>query len=226
MEFVQLLLTPIIWVMSQVLGLLHTVTGVYGLAIIGLSILVRLAMTPISKIAAKAEETERAVQAAMEPDLFKAKKELKGREQFEQIEKIYEAHGYHPIKSVVSLLPIALQIPFLLSALFLLVGNPLIEGRSFLFVNDLGAPDGLLNLGAFSVNLLPLLLTCVALFESHLRRGQTQAMKVRFLIVSVVIAVLIYPLPAAVCLYWLTSNVWSFAATVLKNRKADLVSAM
>jgi len=225
MEFVQLLLTPIVWAMSQVLGLLHAITGVYGLAIIGLSILVRLAMTPITKIAAKAEETERAVQAAMEPDLLTAKKELKGREQFERIEKIYEAHGYHPIKSVVSLLPIALQIPFLLSALFLLVGNPLIEGRSFLFVSNLGAPDGLLNLGAFRVNILPLLLIGVALFESHLRRGQTRGMKVRFLIVSAVIAVLIYPLPAAVCLYWLTSNVWSFGATVLNNRKADTVSA-
>ncbi len=218
MNAVEFLLTPIIWAMQQLLTLLQTATGSFGLAIIGLSIAARLLLTPIFKIAAKAEQKEQGVQAAMAPQIAEAKRTLKGREQFERIDEIYQAHGYHPIQSVSSLAPIALQIPFLLSALFLLTDFPPLQGKSFLFIENLGAPDGLISLGGISINVLPILLTAVAIFESYIRPEMTQAIRVRFLIVAGVIAILIYGLPAAVCLYWLTSNLWSLGSTTLKLR--------
>jgi len=224
MGIAELILFPIMWAMQHVLMLLHSISGSYGLAIIGLSIVVRLLMTPILKVAAKAEEKERLLQVAMAPELDAAKRELSGRSHFERVEQIYADHKYHPIQSVKSLLPIALQIPFLLSALFLLVDLPEISGIGFLFISDLGKPDGLISLGALSINFLPIFLTAVAVFESAIRRESTQQMRVRFLIVSGVIAVLIYPLPAGVCLYWLTSNVWSLATTFRKNRMQVLES--
>lgn len=218
MGIVELIFFPIMWVMQQILMLLHMVSGSFGLAIIGLSIVVRLLMTPISKIAAKAEEKDRVRQAAMAPALAEAKQTLSGRAHFEKVEKIYKEHSYHPIQSVTSMLPIALQIPFLLSALFLLVDLPEISGVGFLFLGDLGHPDGLISLGSFSINFLPILLTGIAVYESTIRKELTKEMRIRFLIVSGVIAILIYPLPAGVCLYWLTSNVWSLGATIRKNR--------
>lgn len=218
MHAVEFLLTPIIWLMQQLLMLLQAPTGSFGLAIIGLSIVVRVLLTPIFKIAAKAEKKQLDVQAAMAPEIAEAKRDLKGREQFERIDEIYQQHGYHPIQSVSSLAPIALQIPFLLSALFLLTEFPPLQGKPFLFIENLGMPDGLLSLGGASINLLPVLLTAVAIFESYIRPDMTQATRVRFLIVSGVIAILIYGLPAAVCLYWLTSNLWSLSSTALKLR--------
>lgn len=218
MEFAELLLSPVIWVMDQVVWLIHKLFGSYGIAIIGLSIMARLALAPIGRIAARAEAKEQAVQAAMSADIANAKKTLKGREQFEAIDRIYQAHGYHPIKGVVALLPIALQIPFLLSALFLLTDHPSIMGERFLFIRDLAEPDGLLPLGSLHINILPILLTGIAVYESTIRPAMTRPARVRFLIVSAVIAALIYPLPAAVCLYWLTSNLWSLGSTMLKNR--------
>lgn len=218
MHAIEFLLTPIMWLMQHLVMLFQTATGSFGLAIIGLSIVVRLALTPIFRIAAKAEQKEQGVQAAMAPQIAEAKRTMKGREQFERIDEIYQAHGYHPIQSVSSLAPIALQIPFLLSALFLLTDFPPLQGKSFLFIENLGAPDGLLTLGGININLLPILLTAVAIFESSIRPEMTQATRVRFLIVAGVIAVLIYGLPAAVCLYWLTSNLWSLGSTTLKLR--------
>lgn len=223
MAIVAALLSPIIWAMDLVLGLLHGLTGSYGLAIILLSLLVRLLTAPITHMAAAAEAREQAVQRAMAPALERARRELRGRERFERVEAIYLAHGYHPIRSVLSLAPIGLQLPFLLSALFLLIDSDALQGIPFLVISDLARADQLLPLWpGLAVNLLPILITVVALTESLVRPEQTRAMRARFLIVAVVIAALIYPLPAGVCLYWLASNVWSLVLTLaVRARMVD-----
>ena len=221
MAFLETVLSPIIWVMGAILSVIHSLTDSVGLAIIGLSICVRLAMIPVVRIAVRAEAKERDVLSAMAPELALARQETTGRERFERIDEIYQRHGYHPIKSVVSLLPIFLQLPFLLSALFLLLDHPALQGQGFLFIQDLAAPDRLLPFGPFAVNFLPLLIAGISVLESLAKPGQTTSSKMRFLVVMLVVAVLIYPLPAGVCLYWLTSSAWSLGSTILGRLRAQ-----
>jgi YidC/Oxa1 family membrane protein insertase len=211
MAIVESVLFPIIWAMGLVLSALHAVTGSYGLAIVGLSLIVRLITIPIVRLAERAEERDRAIQAKMAPEIEQARREASGRERFERIDAIYQAHGYHPIKSVLSILPMMLQLPFLLSALFLLVDLPALSGERFLFIPDLAAADGL----AGGINLLPLLIAGISLAESAIKPGLTRGARLRYLVVMIVIVALIYPLPAGVCLYWLTTNVWSLASTLV-----------
>jgi membrane protein insertase Oxa1/YidC/SpoIIIJ len=51
------------------------------------------------------------------------------------------------------------------------------------------------------VNLLPLLLIGIALMDSYLKPTSTRQTQMRFLIVCTVLLLLIYALPASVCLY-------------------------
>jgi membrane protein insertase Oxa1/YidC/SpoIIIJ len=51
------------------------------------------------------------------------------------------------------------------------------------------------------VNLLPLLLIGIALMDSYLKPTSTRQTQMRFLIVCIVLLLLIYELPASVCLY-------------------------
>jgi membrane protein insertase Oxa1/YidC/SpoIIIJ len=51
------------------------------------------------------------------------------------------------------------------------------------------------------VNLLPLLLIGIALMDSYLKPTSTRQTQMRFLIVCIVLLLLIYALPASVCLY-------------------------
>ncbi len=51
------------------------------------------------------------------------------------------------------------------------------------------------------VNLLPLLLIGIALMDSYLKPTSTRQTQMRFLIVCIVLLLLIYELPAPVCLY-------------------------
>lgn len=186
-----------------------------------LSTIVRFAATPVSRRARMAEQREQAVQAKMSLAIAEIKSSHKGRERFEAIEALYEKHGYHPIHSMASLLPLLLQIPILLAALLLLTSHEQIRGQSFIFLRDLGAPDRLLSLdGVGAVNLLPLLLTLIAITEAVFKQGATAGSRAKFFVVSAVIALLIYPLPSGVCLYWLTSNIWSGISELWRARAA------
>lgn len=211
MYILSLLLWPISETMKVLLVAFYALLGSYGMSIILLSLTVRLATAPIARYAVVAERKDQEVLATMESELREFKRTSRGRQRFERTEELYRRHNYHPIKSVASLLPLSLQIPFLLAALFLLTGYPPLAGESWLFIQDLLRPDGLIPFGDARINLLPIVITIAALADSALKTDSTRTARMRFLIVAVVIAVLIYPMPAGVCLFWLTNNIASLA---------------
>lgn len=217
MEILQTILWPLTALLKVALEGFHSVLGSYGLSIIALSLLVSTLLLPISSYARRLEMKDKERLDAMAPAIAEVKANYKGQERFERIDAIYQEHSYHPIKSMVSLVPLLIQLPFLIAALFLLMDYPPIQGDPFLFLPDLGAPDHLLPVPFLDegINLLPLLLIGVTLLESWLRKESTAQSRRRFLIVALVLLVLIYPAPSGVCLYWLTSTCFSFARSML-----------
>ncbi|ODA68684.1 Membrane protein insertase MisCB precursor [Methyloligella halotolerans] len=217
MDFLQTILWPLTALLKVVLEAFHSLLGSYGLSIICLSLLVSVVLLPISSYARKLEMRDKERLDRMAPAIAEVKANHKGQERFERIDAIYQEHGYHPIKSMVSLVPLLIQLPFLIAALFLLMDYPPIQGDPFLFLHDLGQPDHLLPLPFLEqgLNLLPLVLIGVTLLESWLRKESTAQSRRRFLIVAAVLLVLIYPAPSGVCLYWLTSTCFSFARSMI-----------
>jgi YidC/Oxa1 family membrane protein insertase len=215
MEWLKWVLSPITIVMGFLLDAFHAATASYGVSIILLSCTVRIGLSPVIRLAARTEERTAAKQRAMEPQLAAISGSLKGRERFERIEQIYQEHGYHPIQNATAILPLFLQVPFLLAALFLLSNDTELGNQRFLFIGDLLRPDMLVGGAGWSINVLPILITFIALAESVIKFHGDRSARMRFLIVAVVIALLIYAAPAGVCLYWLTSNLLSFGRTAL-----------
>lgn len=213
MVILTLVLSPIVAAMRLILTTIHAATGSYGVSIILLSLVVRCVTAPLAIAVRKAEARERVVQASMEPELIEIHRTSTGRERFERTEELYNRHGYHPIQSVTSLVPLFLQIPFLLAALFLLSDYPPLAGERFLFIPDLLKPDGL----ASGINVLPILIIAATLAELCVKTGMTRSARMRFLVVAAVITVLIYPAPAGVCLYWLSSTIWSLLSTLYER---------
>src|SRR5688572_15827956 len=108
-------LAPITEAMRLAVEALFRLTGSYGVAIILLSFVVRLMTAPISKLAARVGARDREVRLIIEDELHEIRATSRGRERFDRTEALYNKHNYHPIKSMVSLLPLFLQIPFLLA---------------------------------------------------------------------------------------------------------------
>ncbi len=218
MEWAAWALSPLVLAMGFLLDTLYAVTRSYGISIMLLSCIVRLGLSPVSRLAARTEERTAAKLKAMEPQMAEIRASSTGRERFERTERLYREHGYHPIHNTTSILPLFLQVPFLLAALFLLSRDAQLANERFLFISDLLRPDMLIRGAGWSINLLPILIIAVALGESAIKHGDDRSARARFLIVAIVIALLIYPAPAGVCLYWLTSNLLSFARTAFARR--------
>ena len=218
MEFLRSILWPLTEAMRILLEGLTAVVGGHGVAIMLLSVIVTTLLSPVTKLARRYEAADRLRQDRMADGIAEAKATTTGRERFERIDAIYKEHNYHPIKSMASLLPLFVQLPFLLAALFLLTDYPAIQGERFGPIPDLSRPDALVTIASQPLNVLPILLTLVAVVEALVGPESTRQSRLRFFVVAVVLLVLIYPLPSAVCLYWLTSNLMSFLRSLMRRR--------
>ena len=217
MELLETILFPLIYVLELALEIFQGLTGSYGIAIILLSVFVAIVTYPLSIHAQKIELRDKHLHQAMEPKLQYAKTNFKGERQFNEIEKIYKEHNYHPIKSVKSAAGFALQLPFLLSCLLLLWNFQPLAGQSFLFLTDLSQPDGTFSVGANAINILPLVMVAITLCETAIKPELALMGRVRFSMITLVILALIYTLPSAVVLYWTTSNTISLVRTFIRS---------
>ena len=217
MEILETILSPLIYVLEVVLEFFQGLSGSYGLAIILLSVFVAIITYPLAIRAQKIELKDKLQHQAMAPKLHYAKSNFKGERQFNEIEKIYKKHNYHPIKSVKSAAGFVLQLPFLLSCLFLLWDYQPLAGRSFLFLADLSQPDGIFLVGSTAINILPLVMVAITLCETAIKPELTLMGRVKFSIITMVILAMIYSLPSGVVLYWTSTNTISLARTFLRR---------
>jgi YidC/Oxa1 family membrane protein insertase len=216
-QFLETILSPLIFVLALVLGTLQDFTGSYGIAIILLSAFVAIVTYPLSVQAQRIELRDKQLHQQMASKLQYAKANFKGEQQFNEIEKSYIEHNYHPIKSVKSATGFAFQLPFLLSSLLLLWGFQPLAGQSFLFLADLSQPDAFLSLGASAINVLPLIMVAITLCETAIKPELTVAGRIKFSFITLTILVLIYTLPSAVVLFWTSNSTISLARTLIRR---------
>ena len=117
---------PIFELFGLVLAAIYSVTGNYGLSIIGLTILIMLALTPVT---IKSTRSMIAMQR-LQPEMKKLQAKYKGPENREllnqEMMKLYKENGTSPFGAC---LPSLLQMPFLI------VLYSLIRGLSYTVQN-------------------------------------------------------------------------------------------
>lgn len=201
-----ILIEPIRQALLFVLEKAHAATGSYGLALIAMSLVFNLALLPAYHLAEKVQGRERAIQRRMAPKLAEFKWAFAGEERYWMLRALYRQHGYHPIYGLRGLLPLAIQIPFFIATFGLLSHHAPLRGQSFLFIRDLGRPDGLL----FGVHLLPILMTALNAFATHLYARQLpRSEKIQSYVIALIFLVLLYGSPSGLVLYWTINNLIS-----------------
>ncbi|WP_439856381.1 YidC/Oxa1 family membrane protein insertase [Pseudomonas yamanorum] len=209
------------WLSLGIMHLLHfiqQVVGSWGIAIILLAVLVRLAVYPIAKNAILAQKKFAAIQARIQPELQEIRKNFKGGEQSELILQLYERHQVSPLAGLKPLLIILIQIPIFISLYHLLGQTFELRDAAFLWIKTLAEPDQLFSLGidlpffGAYFNLLPVLMTLTTILsiklnptaspneKSSLRQGLTTCL------MGLVFFVLFYSFPSGMVLYWTVAN--------------------
>ncbi|GAB6392373.1 MAG: membrane protein insertase YidC [Treponematales bacterium] len=214
MSFADVLYTLVIWPLRAAIEFVFVFFSrtFYdpGLAIVLLSVLVNTALLPVYTVADRWQDEERALQKRMKRKLADIRAVFKGDERQMLINTYYRQMGYSPLSALKSSVGLLLQIPFFLAAYQFLSHTPSLKGESFLFLKDLAAPDGLLRIGTFAFNVMPVLMTATnALSALVYTRDLGARDKAQLFGMALLFLVLLYNSPSGLVLYWTCNNFFS-----------------
>ena len=211
-------IAPLEALMTAVLGAAHDLIGSYGWSVAVMSLVVNTLILPIYNKAESWQEEERRIKKGFEATEAMIKRTFKGQERFAMLTTMRRQHGYSARLALRSSLGFFLQIPFFIAAYHLLSNMPELRGVAFGPITDLGAADGLIKLGGFSINVLPLLMTAVNLLSAFVYTASLSKQdKIQLYGLSALFLVLLYASPAALTLYWTLNNVYSLGKNIVEK---------
>ena len=200
--------------------LIYKLTQNPGLSVIGLSLVMNFLLLPLynqtDAIQMEAIETDK----RLKPFVSHIKKTFKGNEQFMMLQTCYRQNHYKATDAVKGISPLLLEIPFFMAAYNYLSEQGLLQYAQFGPIADLAKPDGMLVLGAFSMNLLPILMTLINILSTIIytkdapfkTKAQLYGMAALFLI-------LLYDSPSGLVLYWTLNNLFSLIKNIFMKLK-------
>jgi YidC/Oxa1 family membrane protein insertase len=215
--------TPLRWLsfgLQWILDRWQDLVGYAGLAILLLSLTVKLLMAPLIMIAERWQADVNRIKSRLEPELAAIRREFRGEEAHNRTLAVYRRHGVSHFYTFKSLAGFMIQIPVFIAAFDMLGENFRLAGAGFLWIADLAAPDRLLALPMVlpffggHLNLLPLLMTFFTVLaarwqeEASLAPALRHGQRLRLYAMAGLFLLLLYTFPAGMVLYWTANNFW------------------
>ncbi len=207
-------------------GIYRVVPGGYGIAIIVLTIIVKLVFWPVTH---KGTESMKRMQK-LQPELKKLREKYKNDPKKIQ-EKQMLLYREHKVNPLAGCLPMVIQIPVFIGLFTVLRSAVELRYARFLWIRDLSEPEGLLAgllpFPAGGLNLLPLLMTATMVLQQKLTpsAGDPQQQKI-MAYMPVMMLFIFYSMPSALVLYWTVSQGLSILQLVIQQRKDRLSAAV
>ena len=208
---------PIEKLMSAVLTALYSLTemlGVpsYGLAIILLTVLIKVLVYPLTK---KQLESMKAMQR-IQPQMKKLQEKYKNNPQMlqQKMMELYQKEGANPMSGC---LPMLIQMPILMGMYYTLYGFDYGGAApSFLWLPSLSETDPLY--------VLPFLSAATTFLQQKMMSNTSEAnqqMKIMMVVMPLFIGWISLNFPAGLVLYWVTMNVVQIIQQWWTNRQTD-----
>ena len=210
------------WFMRPIFNLLmklFELTGNFGVAIIGLTLIVRLIMYPIADKQFRSFAGMRKIQPKMK-EIQERHKDDKARQQ-QEILKLYQQEKVNPMAGC---LPILIQIPIFYALYKVLMVSVEMRHQPFaLWIKDLSAPDPMTPVNLFglldftppamiAIGVLPILLGVTMWLQFKLNPAQMDPVQQKvFSIMPWVLMFVMAPFAAGLQLYWVVNNILSIA---------------
>ena len=188
------------------LNLFYMLIPNYGVGIILLTILVKVALFPLTRkgqIAMhKMQRLQPHVKALQEK--YKDDKQRQGREMMD----LYRRHNANPMSGC---LPMFLQIPIFFG-LYRMLGSSIgLRQQGFVaWITDLAQPDTITHISGWPINVLPVLMVISWVVQQMTmpkpadpQQAQTQKM---MMFMPIIFGFMLYGMAAGLTLYWLTST--------------------
>lgn len=216
---IQALVDFVVYVLNAIYG----VVGNYGIAIIIVTILMRIIIFPLTLKQEKSMKKMRDLQ----PEIEKIKEKYKDspQEYQQKTAELYRESGVNPLGGC---LPLLIQMPVFVALYWAFSGNAIPADAKFLWFT-LKQPDRLFMIGNFAFNLLPILNVGVTYIQQKIMTNTTsgqesnQQMKTMLYMMPLMMLFIFYRMPSGVTLYYLVSGALSLVQQyfILKGRSDD-----
>ncbi|GAB5046126.1 membrane protein insertase YidC [Thermodesulfovibrio sp. TK110] len=202
--FFSIIARPLFWFLK----LLYSFTGNYGVAIVILTIVVRIPFIPIVNRGQKSMQKL----SELQPKLLQLKEQYKNDPQRLQKEMM-ELYRKYKINPMSGCLPILLQIPvFFALYKILTIAIELRQAPFMLWIHDLSAKD--------PYYILPILMGATMLIQQKMTPSTADPSQQKImLLMPVVFTFLFLSFPSGLVLYWLVNNLFGIAQQFYINQK-------
>lgn len=198
-------------IVQQVVTVLYHFTGTlglanYGLAIILMTIIIKLALYPLTKKQIESTKAMMEIQPLMKELQVKYKDDKERLNQ--ELAKLYQSRGVNPLAGC---LPLVVQMPILF-AIFYGIRDFAYEGpANFLWMSSIADPDQLY--------ILPVLSALTTYIQTRQTMTDTKSMQNQMMLyfMPIFIGYISISFPAGLVLYWVVMNIMQIAQQAYMN---------
>lgn len=199
---------PMVWI----LNVCYDVIPNYGVAIILLTILVRVLFWPLTH---KSTVSMRRM-SEIQPKVKEVQEKFKDNPQRMQ-QEIWAIYRENKVNPLSSCLPMLIQIPVFIALYRVLQNSVELRHAGFLWILDLSEPEALFANSWFpwfgGLNILPIFMAVTMYLQSKLTpsAGDQKQQRMMQVMMPVMMLVMFYRFASALSLYWTMSQVFSIA---------------
>jgi YidC/Oxa1 family membrane protein insertase len=206
---------------TWVLTATHAIVPNYGVAIILITIVVRLLLAPLMARQMRSMKRMSVLQPRM--------KEIQERfpddrqKQSEAMMALYKEAGVNPLSMMTGCLPMLLQIPVFIGFYYALQGAIQLRQQPFVgWIDDLSQPEALFVIPGIDlpVRLLPILMGASMVLQQKLTPSTMDPAQARMMLIvmPVMFTVMFYQFASGLVLYWFVSTLLGIGQQMLTNR--------
>ena len=193
---------------EYIIYLLFNLVGNFGVAIILVTVLLKIIMHPLISKSLRSSQKMQTMQPKIKEinEKFKDNPQLKQQEMF----ALYKREKFNPMGGC---LPLVFQMPIFYALFILLPYMVDLRGANFLWIEHLSEPDTILLIDFWphQINILPIIMTLTSIsqftFMSMNPQSSAGQQKIIMYLMPVFFLFLFYYMPAGLTLYWTVQNI-------------------
>ena len=209
--------SPICKLLLFLLGCVHFILAwsgawSWGWAVVLLTVLIKLITWPLT--AAQQRQTKKMAKFAKPLQEINEKHKDNPEKKQKELMKLYKEHGINPLAGC---LPILIQMPIFFGMYTAFQTTVELRLHSFLWVQDLAAPDTLFVLGGVPFNLLPILMGITMWISMKMTPSPSadSSQKTIIVVMTLMFPLICYTMPAALTLYMTVQNLLTILQAAL-----------
>jgi YidC/Oxa1 family membrane protein insertase len=209
---------PLTRFFSLFLTMLYSIIPNYGVAIIILTILVRVVTAPLTIKQMRSMERMRALSPKLKE--IQAKYADDRPKQSEQTMALYKSEGVNPLGGC---LPMLLQFPVFIGLFYALRSTiDLRQSPFFGWIDDLSAPETLFEIPGVGlpIRVLPLIMGATMVLQQKITPMQADPAQAKMMmtVMPIMMTFVFYQFPSGLVLYWMVSNVLAITHQLIIGR--------